>query len=322
MSASKAEDQDRAAALATLTDEERAAIESDDATDEEKAALKELAGEPDDAEGLTLDDKGNPVVVGEKPEDKPAAKAEPNPDDAKPGDTKPAPAGEAEDEELETAKLRVALRAVLPEDYQAQLDAVDAQESELATKFKAGDIEAEDFLAENKRIAKERSALDAVRIKAEMAADINTQTAEQEWQWNVSRFLRQVKKGEGIDYATDKDMGADFDAFVKALAANPKNNNREYEWFLSEAHKRTKVLHGIEDKKPAAPAGDGKPAEVKGRKPATETLPKTLAHVPGGEGPGDVGDEFANLDALDGLEYETALAKMTPAQRERYLQAA
>ena len=30
----------------------------------------------------------------------------------------------------------------------------------------------------------------------------------------------------------------------------------------------------------------------------------------------------ADLDKLDGLAYETALAKMTPAQRDRYLATA
>ena len=39
------------------------------------------------------------------------------------------------------------------------------------------------------------------------------------------------------------------------------------------------------------------------------------------DGPGDVSDEFGNVDALDGLDLESAIARMTPAQREKYARA-
>ena len=34
--------------------------------------------------------------------------------------------------------------------------------------------------------------------------------------------------------------------------------------------------------------------------------------------PGDVGSEFADVLSLDGMEFEQAIARMTPAQRERF----
>jgi hypothetical protein len=58
-----------------------------------------------------------------------------------------------------------------------------------------------------------------------------------------------------------------------------------------------------------------KPAAQNRNPPAA---PKTIAHIPGGDGPGDVGGEFAHLDALDGNDLESAIAKMSPAQREKY----
>jgi hypothetical protein len=318
----KQEDIDREAALANLTPEERAAVEDDDLDPKERAALEKIVEGDDDEDGEDGEEDKGEGKADDKAEDKGEAA------DGEAGKEKPAAGAAEEQEEGDepgTSKPRVSLRATLPEDYEAKITAVDEQEAELATKFKAGGMEAEEFIAENKRIVKERNALDAMRIKAEMAAEINQQTAEQEWQWNVARFLRQVKSAEGVDYAKDEDKGTDFDNFLKALAANPKNNNKEYEWFLSEAHKRTKVLHGIEDKKPTLVNKDEpekKPADPKSRKPAVGKLPLTLAQVPGGDGPGDVEDEFSALDGLEGLEYETALAKMTPAQRERYMRAA
>ena len=55
------------------------------------------------------------------------------------------------------------------------------------------------------------------------------------------------------------------------------------------------------------------------RKPPVDAAPKTLAQVPGSDGPGDVGSEFADIEALDGMEYEDAIARMSPAQREKFL---
>lgn len=338
MSATK--DAAREAALATLTPEERAAVEDDELDPNQRAALEEIAGE-DDGEGDddASDDAAEEGDADEKADDAKKEAKEEKPAKKEAGkegdkDESAEDAGEADDEDAEPAgaKPRVSLRADLPEDFDDKVKALDAQETELSTKFKAGDIDAEEFIAESKRISKEHGALDALRIKAEMAKEINEQSTEQEWAWTVSKFLRQVKREEGIDYAKDADKGTDFDNFVKALAANPKNNDKDYEWFLVEAHKRTKVLHGIEDKK--APASekpgespakktDAKPdAKPASRKAAVDKLPATLAQVPGGDGPGDVTDEFSELDKMDGLEYETALAKMTPAQRERYLRAA
>ena len=53
----------------------------------------------------------------------------------------------------------------------------------------------------------------------------------------------------------------------------------------------------------------------------SEEILNTLAQVPGSDGPGDVAGEFADVLALDGMEYEAAIARMTPAQRERFLRA-
>ena len=56
------------------------------------------------------------------------------------------------------------------------------------------------------------------------------------------------------------------------------------------------------------------------RKSPVDALPATLAQVPGSDGPGDVSGEFSELDSLEGLDYEQAIAKMTPVQRERFVQ--
>ena len=107
--------------------------------------------------------------------------------------------------------------------------------------------------------------------------------------------------------------------FVKALANDEKTSDKPMDWFLSEAHKRVQALHGVAP----APAKVDPPkdplAEAREkRKPNLGATPATLAHVPGGDGPGDVAGEFAHLDALEGDALESAIARMTPAQREKF----
>ena len=103
---------------------------------------------------------------------------------------------------------------------------------------------------------------------------------------------------------------------VRSLARDPKHQDKPPEWFLTEGHKRVKALHGI-DAKPAPPAiADPKAS----RKPPIDAAPKTLAQVPGSDGPGDVdGNEFSDVDRLTGHAQEGAIRKMSPAQRERYM---
>ena len=138
---------------------------------------------------------------------------------------------------------------------------------------------------------------------------MTAQTAEQQWRSTVDSFLNAQAKV--MDYRANAEAMGDLDAFVKMLA-----------------HKRVMALHGG-NAAPApapAPAAASSPAEAKARasaarKPDPTAAPATLAQVPGADGPGDVGGEFGDVLSLDGMEYESDIARMTPAQRERFARA-
>jgi len=134
-----------------------------------------------------------------------------------------------------------------------------------------------------------------------------------------------VAKNEGIDYNKDPARAADLDTFVKALANNDTNSDKPMSWFLIEAHKRVKALHGdvaapapTPAPAPAPTAAQAIAAAAAARKPDASAAPKTLAQVPGGDGPGDIAGEFAGLDNLEGDALEDAIARMSPAMREKY----
>lgn len=272
----------------TLTDAELEAIKDDGYSEDERQALASIAG--DDNEG---DDDG--------PED----------DDEDDGED------ETGEDAAQPQEFRTSYQAALPENFDATLAAINAEASRLATQFRDGEIDFDEYTAALSNVTAQRDALTATKIKSEIAAEMQAQDSQQRWRWTVEQFIARTAADEKIDYRTDAAKLKDFDLFVKALASDDANASRPAEWFLAEAHKRVKALHGVAT---TAPSADARQQTTKptSRKPDLKAVPKTLAHVPGSDGSGDVESEFADLYRLDGLEYETAIARMSPAQREKF----
>lgn len=312
--------------FSTLTPEEQAAIKDHEYTPAELAALKNIAGEDgaageggDDAAGddtgsdEVLDANGNPV----QGEAKPAADAAKDAGDG----SKQAGDADAADQ-TQPAQAAPVFKATLPDDYQARVDALNERATAIRKQFKEGEIDLDTFDAKNAELQTERDDLVVLRAKAEISTDMTKQSAEDAWRNTITTFFHTVKTSGGTDYMTDEARRNDLDLFVKALGNDEANADKPMAWFLAEGHKRVQALHGEAAPAPK-PAGDGKPkdpvAEARQRRtPNMETAPKSLAQVPGADGPGDVGSEFAHLDALEGDALEAAIARLSPAQREKY----
>lgn len=303
-------------ALATLTPEEREAIEGNDYDDGDLEAMKKIAGdakasdddEDDEDEGDDGDeDAGAPPVEGEGA--KPADSAD---DDGQ------ANAEEVEESDPPAAQAAPRYEAKLPSDYDDQIKSLKERDAELRQKFKDGEIDIDERDAGLAELTEQREQLLVARAKAEISQEMTQQSAAQQWQATVNRALNDFAKPEngGIDYRKDTGKQADLDQFVKLLANKEENADRPMEWFLAEAHKRVQALHGIAV---ATKAKLDTVDEAKAkRKPPVAAAPKTLAQVPGSDGPGDVDDQFADIASLDGWELEQAIARMTPAQREKF----
>lgn len=304
----------------TMTEEERAGIVDPGYEVEDVGALKKIAGDgKNDADDADEDDE-------------PGAASGDNKDDAKTGGDDAAaaaaetktetPAAAVTDEIPEELKAAPAaapvFKAELPADYDEKVQANQAAEADAWTKFENGDLTRTELQAELSRINTERQSLHDLKLKADISESMGAQTTEQQWQSAVDRAARHYAKAEqgGVDYAKDDAKRADWDQFVKVLASNPANENKPMEWFLHEAHKRVLALHGLARSEPVKRET---PADANARrKPNLPSTPPNLAHVPGGDGPGDVGSEFADIDSLEGEDLEAAIASMSPAQRARY----
>lgn len=297
-----ANDSDTVDTLDTLTPEERSAIEGDEYGDEDREIIKKIAGDAsdDDADEDEDDDDGDDDDVGDAGYQPQEGKAVEPPAD------EPAQAAQPVVPRYE---------AQLPQDYDQQIAALKARDAELRQRFKDGDIDIDERDAGLAELAEQRERLLVLRAKAEISQEMAQQTAAQQWQATINAFVAKAARDDGVDYRKDAALANDWDQFVRVLAAKPEHADKSMEWFLAEAHKRVMALYGLAKPAPKDPLADAKAK----RKPPVDAAPTTLAQVPGSDGPGDVSNEFSDVLALDGLEFEEAIARMSPAQREKFL---
>jgi hypothetical protein len=303
----------------TLSDEELEAIRGEDLSEEERDLLQSVAGDGDDGDDDDEDD--DEPADEDSDDDGDGATDDDQGGDADPATVAAAEAGSAAAQPTASARQSPASyeAAGLPADFQEQISATHDAQRDLLQKFQDGELEVSEYAAELSKITERRDALVAARIKAEISQEMAEQASAREWQQAVHRFIDRVAKDEQVDYRTDAARARDLDTFVRVLANDPENAQQSSEWFLQEAHKLVNARRGPV---PAPAAGkENPPPRPEPRKPDLKAVPKTLAHVPGSDGPGDVSDEFGNVDALEGLDLESAIARMTPAQREKYARA-
>lgn len=312
--------------LATLTPEERAAIEDDQPSADELAAMQRIAaGAPNDDDDNEDDDDDAAAdaaaaasaaaapVEGKGAADAPAAAAATE-------TPATAAAAQGDDGAAATSTTVPTYEAKLPSDYDDQVKALATEESDLKAKFKTGEIDFDEFEVQRAELLTKREELTLARAKAEISQEMTQQSAQAQWQNTINRSMVEFAKPEngGIDYRKDADKAADLDQFVKVLANREENADKPMDWFLTEAHKRVKALHGLATAAPKVDPAEAIKAANAARKPPVGSAPATLAQVPGGDGPGDVAGEFADIDALEGEALEAAIAKLSPVQREKW----
>lgn len=299
--------------LATLTPEEREAIESAEMSPEELAAMQRIAGSDDDDDtDAGNDDEGND---DEGNDDAAAAAAAAAAGNAGAGGDAAVPAAAARPAAQAPDAAAPRYEAKLPDDFDQKVKTLADREAELKRQFRTGEIEFDEFEEQRSQLLTEREALTIARTKAEISQEMTAQTAEQQWKTTVNRFLDAAAK-DGLDYRGDAAKMGDLDLFVKTLAQRAEYADKPPEWFLQEADRRVRALHGVSA--PQSRRTDPVAEATARRRVDPADAPRSLAQVPGSDGPGDVAGEFADVDALEGDDLEMALARMTPAQREKY----
>jgi len=307
--------------LDLMEPEERAALlESDPA---EIEALKQVAGTQNDpAEGDDDSAGDNAPVEGAAaaPAAAPAATpatAPPEPSAAPPAT---APAATPAAAAPQSAPLP-AYQFELPADHAERVEANKAAQLALYDRYKDGEMSVEELQAEQRKLDDERDELRSLQVRADVAADMQRQSADAVRLAAVNALFERA--AAVIDYRKDEAARQQLDRAVKLLAADEANENQPLQWFLDEGHRMVQALRGAAPAPSPAPAPTAAAAAIAAaaaaRKPdVAAAAAASMAHVPGGNGPGDVGSEFDDIMSLDGEAFEDAIAAMARTNPARF----
>ena len=284
-------DEDNAAAMAEIG---RGSIEGDDSdNDEEEGPESDPVEDGGKANAPAADDPAQVPIVEAEPEPTP-------------------------EPELAPAQKSDGYKVDLPADFDDKLKANKSARVDLRKKFNDGEMDQAEYDAGLDDLDDQREELSRLKTRAEIAGEMRQQNEQSAWINTINEFFGDaaVKAELGIvDYRKDTAKQADLDAFVRALGAAPGNENKPPRWYLEEGHKRVVALHSVPVTKKA-------PVDVR-RKPDASAVVTNLAEVPGGAGDADPSsNEFAEIDKLQGLAYERAMAAMSTEKRELYLRSA
>lgn len=210
-----------------------------------------------------------------------------------------------------------------PKDVEDRIKALDTREDELAEKFDDGDISNADYRKALRELATERDKINREVTRFENAKDRHTeamQRAQKEFEANWYRQVEEFAK-EHPEVAKNKTVMGVFDQIV--MAVNNAENLEKYSHRqrLEMAYKQFAEDLGLEVKPAAKPkAKDAKP------KPKRADLPPTLSRVPAAQVQetdrgvhGTLDRLFQSSNPRDVVKAEEMLARMTPAEADRYL---
>lgn len=279
-------------------------------SDEERAAL--IAEDDQAGDGGKKGDEGK--AADDPPQDAAAADST---DDTVAGASAPIPRGNAANLELNTS------RPVNFQDLGQRINDLDALQAELDKKYDDEDMDAKEYLAQSRLITEETSNINADVREATFVANANKTFAVNSWQQSVNDFV-----ATNDEFQTGIMQGA-LNAALNELYGDEANIGSSHNWYLQTAANAVRdqitpaqaAADNPSDASPnskavaAAKAATAKADDAKGK------LPKTLSDVPISDDSGTGKDKFADIDSLDGVELEAALAGMTKEQEQEYLRA-
>jgi hypothetical protein len=214
-------------------------------------------------------------------------------------------------------------------DIDATIATVDEALTALETKLDAGDIQIAEFMRETRSLNTGRQELVADQREQLILQNANAALVETDWNGSVAQFM-----SANIEFQNPIMTGA-FQAALQELYAVQENIGSSHAWYLETA--RRAVLEQItpaeatldnpadnagtpQQQAAAAIAAKGK-TRSQAAATARKAVPTTLADTPAADANAGGEDEFSALDALNGIELEAALAKLTDAQQDKYLRA-
>lgn len=299
-----------------LTEEERAALEFDDA--DEKTAVFDPDAVPDPAAvaepapaAAEVDPDLPPVVEPDAVPAVPEAEAAPEPE------AKPEPAKQ------EAAPVHAPILIVqAPEDAQAKLAEIAAKRDEAFQKFDDGEITNAQYNKQLNELNDQQLDIKLQVERASMAAAMEEQRIQNEWVADCNKFVRDHPEYKHGGEKYNQDRFNLLNEIIRDMTKMPENFGIANEVALDKAHKRVMNVYGDSPAEVVQAKTPGKVVQHNIPKPPA---PPTLGNLPAASMNDDTGGEFASLERLgrsgDVDAYEAALEKLSEAQMARFLKA-
>lgn len=314
--------------FALLTEEEQAGL-LEQAIDEEAdraAAAGDEGGEADqdtdtdtdtDTTVVADDGKGGATSAADDPDGEKAAPVAAAADTGVAEDVPAATARQAE-ENAAAPPAKASTSALpnwtAPADIDTQISAAKKEKRALFAKFEDGELTGAEYAEQEEAISDRIDALKETRMRAGIAEDTRKHTFVNR---DVPSFL-----ADHPEYVPGTGRYRELDRTLRELQAEASKTGQDplAPQLIVDAHALVEKEWGPAPGAKVATKAKENPKDPK--VPARPAAPPSLGGLPAadGEEAGIDGGEFAYLDRLQGQDYEDALAKLSPAQQEAYLQ--
>lgn len=259
---------------------------ADDAAEDKQAAADEDEG----------DDKGEGDEQGDEKEGEQAAQGE--------GEQQEEQQAAADHPETPPPEFKTLSKA----EFEEQRKTLRAEKNEAFKKFSAGEMTEDEYLTIQDRVDDSLMELTSQRTLLEA----NEQNRVNAQQTKLKQIREASKKAGLVDYETDPDAPAEFDAALQFAASLKANASLGFDALADKAHELVLQQRGLS----AAP----KPAPTP--TPAPRQAPKapiTLSRLPAAATPNGAGGAVEQLSRLDGMDFQEAVGRMPRAQRDAWL---
>lgn len=311
--------------LAMLTDEERAGLESGEFDDEDGDDGAGDDGDEGDDGNDGNDEEGDEGDEGDDDAGSDGKAGAGDDDSAAQGDDDAGAAGDGndddDDDDAGTQPTRAAER-IDPAATQTRIDAIGAEQQDLAEKLDDGEITTKEFIETNKKLEAEQHKLTGA-LERQTSAD---EAVTEKWYADVGKFLER-----NPELNANQTRLQSFDAVVRRVTGDPDNATLSNRKQLEKARDLWREEMGIPAQSKAETGGKtegkadgraGKTGKTPKPKPRTE-IPPTLHNTPAAEMSDSDDSKFAHLEALlnagKTLEFEAALGKLSEADQQDYL---
>ena len=204
-----------------------------------------------------------------------------------------------------TPRPRGVIDATLPEDYDQRVAANEKALADLDKAYDDGDISHSEWRQQLRKLDREGLDLMMLKERAQLAQESSQQALMAHWQGLIQPFLTKHPELSEDDVSMNG-----FDSYLKQVTAPVMQAGG------APGQAEIDKAYGLWCKRfNFTPAGEQQPAPAS-KKPIT--APPTLGGLPVSNGNSVEDGRWAALDRLEGVAYEEALAKLSPAEFDEY----